>query len=1089
MNVPLAACWRAEDARAIFVTEALEGDDAIFLATHTPIEGFDVAGRDAGEFDGRDERAVLDTLAEPGRQHAFCVVQGEPGSGKSHLIRWLSINWPHDTDIKLLLRRADGSLEGALRQLRDRLPVEFAKLFDSLGQRQRASSQGRANIFLSTLANTLEPGHFDVPLVDEGWCAQYRPAELLSNPAIKARWKGPSRILDLLEGAGGDRNSATASFDLYDIQELGDLCPALRGSASIAHSQELARRLEREADTIRAFREQDWLAHELATEHPDQFETSLRLVDALNRRRNDAIQNVLGVSAQGLKTLFRQVREELAERGQRLILLLEDITSWEGLDDSLIDVLVFNAAAKGDQDARAVCPLISVVGVTPNYYEKLAGNYRQRITHEVRLGQSSGGLQDVATLREGETRRQFAVRYMAAVRAGPAALDGWLASVRAGDDAVPPNPCDSCPRQSSCFNIFGDQDGIGLFPFTAHAFDRFFDALKENDNGQTWKTPRGILQAILNPNLIQPDTLAAGNYPGAFIEPEAFRPDRRSNLALSNRLEQIVQNRIESPQEQARMRRVLSYWANPERADTTLTGSELAFAGTERSIYDAFGLPWIGGDEANSDSGASAQPVETPETILPLLPASFDDQPAQPTPTEGTKAPTSARPIVTAPKPKRLTPNKTQLEQLREQLRGWIAGGPIENPSRWNDLLHSLIATVDPRKLGVPAILFERVVTPEMVKLQGSTSGARDYLTINAEPWVRDGFEAYLALRQDASMSVADAGFHRRNLAAMMRHLERSAAAYLERRIPRLADGEVWSSPATFAQILLARAWLRGVVTPDAPIADQIRAVLGDEGLSESEPGARSLPWQEWLNATNKIHEKLRSDLRAMVSLAISDGVGGAPLTDASEIAGAVARFRDTGKFDAVPEAEGGLPEPFRKARELAEHWRDKRIQIERIEATQITNRSQTLSGLLRNKSVATHFDRLDTCITGIATLLPLAAADRVVAWKQTYGRLKPKLDEGADTRAEDLICALEAEAMPVKLPQRLGWLAQVPAREIEELVAGAQLGEKVIEALRDHARDCVREAGGTGSLAQVKTIGKQLRAAVAIQPQGKTGE
>ena len=50
MNAPLSACWRADDARAIFVTEALEGDDAIFLATHTPIEGFEVAGRDAGEF-------------------------------------------------------------------------------------------------------------------------------------------------------------------------------------------------------------------------------------------------------------------------------------------------------------------------------------------------------------------------------------------------------------------------------------------------------------------------------------------------------------------------------------------------------------------------------------------------------------------------------------------------------------------------------------------------------------------------------------------------------------------------------------------------------------------------------------------------------------------------------------------------------------------------------------------------------------------------------------------------------------------------------------------------------------------------------
>ena len=329
MSASVSACWRAEDARAIFVTEALEGDDAIFLATHTPIQGFDVGGRDAAEFRSRDEHAVLETLADRTRQHAFCVVQGEPGSGKSHLIRWLSVNWPHTNDVKLLLRRADGSLEGALRQLRDRLPSEFGPLFDNLGQRQKASPQGRANIFLSTLANTLEPGHFDTPLPDEGWCKQFAPAELLAHPTTKAGWKAPSRILNLLDGAGGDRNSSTASFTLFDIEELADICWPRHGQPiSVAHCQELLRRLVRESETIRGFRDEQWLADELARDHSDRFPTSLALIKALNLRRNDAIQNVLGVSAQGLKTLFRQVREALAERNQRLVLLLEDITSW-----------------------------------------------------------------------------------------------------------------------------------------------------------------------------------------------------------------------------------------------------------------------------------------------------------------------------------------------------------------------------------------------------------------------------------------------------------------------------------------------------------------------------------------------------------------------------------------------------------------------------------------------------------------------------------------------------------------------------------------------------------------------------------------
>src|SRR3546814_12156148 len=89
-------------------------------------------------------------------------------------------------------------------------------------------------------------------------------------------------------------------------------------------------------------------------------------MQALNLRRNDAVQNLLGVSAEGLKTLFRQVRQALAVRGQRLVLLLEDIPSREGIDDSLIDVLVTNAGTRAD-----MCPLISAVGVTQATYQKL----------------------------------------------------------------------------------------------------------------------------------------------------------------------------------------------------------------------------------------------------------------------------------------------------------------------------------------------------------------------------------------------------------------------------------------------------------------------------------------------------------------------------------------------------------------------------------------------------------------------------------------------------------------------------------------------------------------------------------------------
>lgn len=1086
MTTALSACWNADNAKAIFVTEALEGNDAIFLATHTPIEGFDVAGSDAGSVEGNDERAILTLLSNPSRQHAFCVVQGEPGSGKSHLIRWLSVNWPESNDVKLLLRRADGSLEAALRQLRERLPSEFAPLFVDLGRVQRASSQGRANIFLSTLANTLEPGHFEVPLPDDSWCSVYWPGDLLAHPAIKEKWQAPSRILNLIEGAQGGRKSVTASFELYDILELARLSEGLKKSGTLTKCQELMRRLEREAEAIQSFQDQGWTADELAAEHSSRFETSLKFAAALNRRRNDAIQNVLGVSAQGLKALFRQVREALAERGQRLVLLLEDITSWEGIDDSLIDVLVFNAAAKGDSDARPVCPLISVVGVTPLYYERLQGNYRQRITHEIKLGKSTGGLQDVSTLRQSENRLQFAARYLNAVRNGSTALDAWFKNQKPEDEPTPPIWCNSCPRQTKCFEVFGDAGGIGLFPFTAHAFDRLYEALKDNDNGQTWKTPRGILQAILNPNLTQPDRLTAGTYPGANIESNALRPERRSDKALAPRLEQIVTIKIEAADEQARMRRVLAYWANPERASTTMDAGELAFAGARRSVYEAFGLPWIGGDNATAEQ--ATPPIVTPAPVFDQdsnTPGASAQEPSGIAARGGAfgrghAGATQPKPKP-APKPPRLRQTKSELEQLREELRNWSAGAEIENPSGWNRLLHFLIQEIDARKLGVPMPLVRRLVTAEMVKIEGSTTRPLDYLLISNEPWVRNGLEAFVALKQDTAMDVGDAEFNRRHLATMMRRLEKSVGTYLKRKIPMLADGRLWSAIASFSQVLLVRAYLRGATTVDAPVIDQVRAVLSDESTSETDFSARSAPWQEWLNATKSMHAQIRSELREMVSLAISDGVGGgAPLIDASELVGAVLRLISSGTFDPVGPGDHALPEPYKRVHELSAQWNAKRQHLERIELEQVKNRAATLAGLLRGNDVKSHLSRLDRCITGIATELPGAASDKVSTWRQAYPRITPQIEEGRDRLVENLIIGIEEGDVPSAHLQRLCWLSTVPARDLQDLLSLAHIGEQTIEALSSHARDCVREASGPGSLADVKAIGRNLGAAVS---------
>lgn len=1078
---PFRLCWSRDQANRIFKTEALEGDDAVFLATHSPIRGFDVIGRGAAEIAQPDEESILHAMAEPDRRHAFCVVLGEPGSGKSHLIRWLSVNWPHANDVKLLLRRADGSLEGALGQLRERLPEEFHTLFEGLGVRQRASLQGRANNFLSWLANTLAPDHYEDPVGGEDWCQRHRPGEILSHERIKQHWQAPTRILKLLDGASGERNSASASFNVFDVAEIGNIAQPIRHTFGAA-ARDLARRLQQESDLIGEYREAGWQADDLAAERKEEIPFTVALAEVLNRRRNDAIQNVLGVSAAGLKTLFRRVRQQLKTAGRRLVLLLEDITSWEGLDDSLIDVLTFNSEASGGEEDTDVCPLISVVGLTPAYFDKMQGNYKQRITHEIRLGQSDGGLQDVASLRDANERVNFVTRYLAAVRTGDTRLRAWRDDLRAMPALPPPNMCDACEKRPACHAIFGENKGVGLFPFNGTALDRFFEALKTDDNGQTWRTPRGILQTVLSPTLSQPELLEEGGFPGRIIESSAIERTRLPENAVSGRLGAIVAGAIEDEGERARFRRAVSFWGDPENADTVEQNGELSFAGMSKSLMRAFDLPWLGGVAAAS--GHALAPLR-PE----VKPPSGDTkgnatQDGTDSSSGGARELTGVGKVIRrqdsrskiAP-PSRNKRTQSVREQMREELRNWAGGGALSNSSRWNDLLYELISALDPRAMGVNPFVFSKVVTSQMVKLQGSTSAQRQYLVIPPEDWVREGLEAVLDLEyRRRAMSEGDVAYARRNIALMMRRLQSLVTAYLRSRLPLNATGSIWSAVGTMAQVLQARAWLRGTVAPDAPVLDQMRAILSDEDAAQSDPQSRSAPWMSWLDATRPWQERMRTELRSAISLALDGGAAGAALLDTSELTGAVARMRERGLMDEVPAANGALPDGMAKARELVEQWKNSRSRIIQTEFGQIKNRSQTIGDLLRHYTISAHLERLDQAISKTSTLLPHAAANLVAIWAKEKQRLFPRIEPDLE-KIENLIVAFDDESgIPASLPLRLKWLSSAPARALEETLALVQAGERAVSELHEHARDCILDGRQSGSLATVKEIGRRLR-------------
>lgn len=143
-----------------------------------------------------------------------------------------------------------------------------------------------------------------------------------------------------------------------------------------------------------------------------------------------------------------------------------------------------------------------------------------------------------------------------------------------------------------------------------------------------------MLQAVLLPSLAEPQRLEEGSFPGVGIEPLPIQEYRRANYVLSsNRLAAIINTQMadQSASERARMRRVLVYWGDPERAETTEVGGELALAGVSRSIFTAFNLPWIGAQDAGDARPAVADDVvHLPQRVVDEPDAVVATQPIPP---------------------------------------------------------------------------------------------------------------------------------------------------------------------------------------------------------------------------------------------------------------------------------------------------------------------------------------------------------------------------------------------------------------------------------------------------------------------------
>lgn len=1062
-------CWNEDRANAVLRSVALANDVAEFLAVHQPIRNFQVSTTTGRSIEASDE-ALLADLSDSETRYAFCIVEGEPGAGKSHLIRWLNVKWNSD-DLVMLIERADGSLTGTLRQLRDQLGATYGHLFENLAQSVEASFEGRVKLFHANLAASLSKSFFETPMGDEDWCATWELERLIGHPAVQEKWGSPARILKVMSGEGGQRNSASASFNLYDIADLAKVQLAVEGLPPKALM--LMRALKKECDRVAPARATKVPAADLELDEALEIPQARRLLKALNDRRNFAVQHILGITVDGLRDMFFKLRKELLKEKRRLVLLLEDVTSWEGIDGQLIDSLVVDARTRSD-----VCDMISVVGMTPLYLKGIQGNYSGRITHVLRLGRvrQVGGFQETIQLASEQSQVEFAARYLRAIRIDRSELDAWH---KAGaDPASVPNKCEACVGRNACFAAFGASDEIGLFPFNQNSITNMFERLEDPKGTQSLHTPRGMIQGVLAPVLLYPSRLDAGEFPPAEIEFSEWMPER--SLQPSSFLAQVIDATEPDIDRRKQLRRLMMLWGDrtgevqvSRRSDGTR-----AVSGVTEGIFEAFRLPWLGEelDSAETPTApAVVQPSESTQQQPQAAEPPFSGPPAgavSPLPIQPAGKPVGrsspSGPLVSAPR----------LKALADQALLWRDGRPISDPTAWENLLVELMVEVR-ELLPEPAIgLWERVFTKDNVKLEGSGKTDTRHFVIPRQDWATRGIEAYLTNRLGIALQPLQLESNRRAIARMLRRLAELASEQIARRLGQ--DESPWSIEGVTVQVLLARAWLRGAVSPKAPLEEQFQALLSDEQEAKSFPDDRVESWGGLVKATNYWHDKLRGILRQSLILPLGSG---APLTNAGAVAGAIKSLRDTMRTLPVPakaEFFKGLEE-IGKIVELARQTDGQLRHVPERENKSLSLRKDRALALLRQSTLNHHLTRVDDAMSRTVRALVQAAPVQYSEYSMVRTRAANAglLNEADQTweRLRDFLLAdetsFESEA------EKLAHMLTVPVASLRLALETLEKAELAVEAAYRYARAFVDGNRSEGDLSVVRSFGERLAAAV----------
>ena len=693
------SCWDPARIGLVINKEAVSLDRANFLATHVPLDNL------------RYERAphAIGSLGEDGLrhelvgrsqddQHSFVVVQGIPGSGKSHLIRWLKEQyWSElgESDVVLLIERAQCTLRGSIEQIIRSGVLDGRQMQNQLKLLQTATIQLSSEALADNILNQLHVVAVDsassasIESLGRNW--RTRLNGFLLDRTIRAYLKRPGGPVERIRrylAQGPDAGISAREeprFRPVDFDLPDHVVNALRKEAY--------------RDTL-----------DLAKDLQSFPNRRVDLSAYLNRLLDTAVGRMTALSADDLKSIFADLRRELRRQGRGLALFIEDITAFTGIDAGLVDVLATQHTGEANTE---FCRLLSVIGVTDSYFhDHFPTNIQDRITHRLSLNAPGSGLsemQETEFLRDTRALEQLTARYLNAMRLSQEQLEGWSQQDGARPELLP-NACRNCPFSTPCHAAFGSAglpDGesskeVGLYPFNSRALVTMYGRLRN-----TARTPRSFLQSVLAYVLqSHGPEIEAGRFPPRAAELSAdVRPP-----ALRFPGQQVtIQQQADSMIEADRIESLLLFWGDGT-AYASSDERQRMLGSVPEGVFAAFDVRFIPGEARESEN--TPPPLAGPTVPVGYHPEHLPSPAVASPPVEVQRS--GANATTRGPTSTASTKGRTS---YREDIDQWRQGGKLQQytyfASRLVALFRSAIDWGD--YAATPADLDERLQNQRIV--------------------------------------------------------------------------------------------------------------------------------------------------------------------------------------------------------------------------------------------------------------------------------------------------------------------------------------------------------------------------------------